>query len=117
MKSGSVKKEPTPCPITTVARLLSDTWTMLIMHTFIQHPENQPSKSTSKSSSGGATIRFCELERALPGISTRTLTNKLKLIEAEGLITKTDTGYQATKKGLGIKVIEDAMRDYEKRYL
>lgn len=104
MKSESVKKRSAPCPITTVAQLLSDTWTMLIMHTFIQ-------------GSAGATLRFCELERALPGISTRTLTNKLKLIEAEGLIIKTDAGYQATKKGFGIKVIEDAMRDYEKKYL
>lgn len=104
MKSTSVKNEPTPCPITTVARLLSDTWTMLILHEFTQAPKN-------------ATLRFCELERALPGISTRTLTNKLKLIETEGLITKTDAGYHATKKGLGIKVIEKAMRDYEKKYL
>jgi DNA-binding HxlR family transcriptional regulator len=116
MNSPSVKKsQGAPCPITTVARLLSDTWTMLIIHTFIEHPETTHATSTGHTSS--VTLRFCELERALPGISTRTLTNKLKLIESEGLIKKTDTGYQATKKGLGIKLIEDAMRAYEKKYL
>jgi len=59
-----MKQATQPCPMTKTAQLLSDTWTMLIMHDLL---------SGSK--------RFCELERSLEGISTRTLTLKLKKLE------------------------------------
>lgn len=91
----------TNCPVTKVARLLSDTWTMLIMHRLLEGPR-----------------RFCELETELGGISTRTLTNKLKKLEAEGLLAKrADGAYEATARGAGLKIIESAMRRYEERYL
>lgn len=89
------------CPITRVASLLSDTWTMLIMHTLTSGPK-----------------RFCEIENQLEGISTRTLTLKLQKLIAAELIEKTETGtYKATKKGAGLKIIENAMRTYSKTYL
>jgi len=89
------------CPITRVASLLSDTWTMLIMHALTDGPK-----------------RFCELETALPGISTRTLTLKLQKLGDEGLLQKNDSGvYEATEKGLGLKIIERAMRKYSEQYL
>jgi DNA-binding HxlR family transcriptional regulator len=89
------------CPITRVATLLSDTWTMLIMHTLVDGPK-----------------RFCEIEAALPGISTRTLTLKLKKLADELLIEKTESGsYKATKKGAGLKIIERAMTKYSEQYL
>lgn len=96
MKNGEVK-----CPITKVAKLLSDTWTMLIMHFLIEGPK-----------------RFCDLERSLTGISTRTLTLKLKKLSEDGLIIKQKSGsYTATSKGKGLKLIENSMRSYEKKYL
>lgn len=109
MKSKTVKKsssqEAPQCPITKVAQLLSDTWTMLIMHVFLTGQQN-------------AEKRFCELERELVGISTRTLTNKLRMLESEGLIEKTISGtYKATARGRGLSIIEDAMRVYEKKFL
>jgi DNA-binding HxlR family transcriptional regulator len=89
------------CPITQVATLLSDTWTMLIMHALMAGPK-----------------RFCDLEVSLQHISTRTLTNKLKRLTAEGLVYKGEDGlYQATKKGTGLQLIEKAMVAYSKRYL
>lgn len=89
------------CPITKVAGLLSDTWTMLIMHYLIEGPK-----------------RFCELELALDGISTRTLTLKLKRLTEEKLIEKTEKGfYTATKQGKGLRLVENAMRRYEEKYL
>ena len=59
------------CSITRVAELLSDTWTILIIHHMI----------TQK------TLRFCELERLLEGISTRTLTRKLESLEEKNIIS------------------------------
>lgn len=99
--SSFMKGSPqTDCPITKVATLLSDTWTMLIMHALTEGPK-----------------RFCELEIALPGISTRTLTLKLQKLSAEGLIEKKENLYQATKKGAGLKIIEKAMKKYSEMYL
>ncbi len=96
MKSTGVK-----CPITKVAILLSDTWTMLIMHFLIDGPK-----------------RFCELEKNLAGISTRTLTLKLKKLIDEDMIMKTKDGsYAVTKKGKGLELIENSMRRYEKKYM
>ncbi len=89
------------CPITKVATLLSDTWTMLIMRALTEGPK-----------------RFCELEEWLGKISTRTLTLKLRRLASEGLITKRADGYYIpTKKGTGLKIIERAMIAYSHKYL
>jgi DNA-binding HxlR family transcriptional regulator len=91
---------PTKCPITEVATLLSDTWTILIMHVLTDSPK-----------------RFCELETALDGISTRTLTLKLQKLTTEGLVEKYENTYRPTKKGAGLKIIERAMKKYGEQYL
>lgn len=61
---------------------------------------------------------FCELERDLPGISTRTLTLKLRKLEEEGIIRKTkDAYYETTEKGKGLRMIERAMKKYGEQFL
>lgn len=96
-----MKPKSSDCPITMTATVLSDTWTMLIMHRLLEKPK-----------------RFCELERELEGISTRTLTNKLKNIEKDGLITKSVEGlYYPTEKGKGLKQVHKAMRTYAEKFL
>lgn len=96
-----MESSETVCPITKVAKLLSDTWTMLIMHTLLSGPK-----------------RFCDLERDLTGISTRTLTLKLRKLSDEGLLEKGQDGrYAATERGKGLKLIENAMKRYEEKYL
>ncbi|MBP9669234.1 MAG: helix-turn-helix transcriptional regulator [Candidatus Pacebacteria bacterium] len=89
------------CPITKVAELLSDTWTMLIMRALTEGPK-----------------RFSELEVWLGDISSRTLTLKLTKLQEQGLVEKTEEGtYRATKKGKGLKMIEKAMVKYSEEYL
>jgi DNA-binding HxlR family transcriptional regulator len=88
------------CPVQKTAELLSDTWTMLILRDLLAGPQ-----------------RFCDLERSLEGISTRTLTLKLKKLETEGLVKRGPDCYQATTKSRGLKPIERAMRAYGKKYL
>lgn len=96
-----MKPIKTTCPITKTAQLLSDTWTMLIARALLAGP-----------------MHFCELERALPGISTRTLTLKLKKLEEEKIVRKLADGtYATTKKGEGLKIVERAMRRYGEQYL
>ncbi|HYD93227.1 MAG TPA: helix-turn-helix domain-containing protein [Candidatus Paceibacterota bacterium] len=96
-----MKKAEVTCPITKVAQLLSDKWTMLILYQ-LNH----------------GVSRFCDLERSLEGISTRTLTLKLKKLIDDGLAEKGQDGlYITTRRGQGLKLIENAMRRYEKEYL
>ena len=89
------------CPVQKTATLLSDTWTMLIIRDLLSGPK-----------------RFCDLERSLEGISTRTLTIKLQTLQKARLITKTKSGsYSATPRGKGLRVVESAMRRYGEKYL
>lgn len=95
-----MKKSPTNCPVSQVAMVLSDTWTMLILHYLFEGPK-----------------RFCDLERSLEGISTRTLTLKLsKLIDDQMVLKDTNGQYALTQKGKGLKVVEKAMIRYQKQY-
>ena len=89
------------CPVTKTAALLSDVHTMLITREILTGPK-----------------RFCELERSITGISTRTLAAKLKKMEHEQILKKTKDGaYAATKKGEALKMVERAMRKYGEMYL
>lgn len=87
------------CPVARVADVVGDSCSLLILRDLLERPR-----------------RFSELEKSLAGISSRTLTNKLKRLEKEGLITHR-TGYTMTKKGAALQGVVDAMRSYGKRYL
>ncbi|KKW19859.1 MAG: Transcriptional regulator, HxlR family [Parcubacteria group bacterium GW2011_GWA2_51_10] len=94
------------CPIARVANLLGDSCSLLILRDLLESPR-----------------RFSELEESLVGISTRTLTNKLKVLEREHLLHKTTPGksahveYTLTTKGHGLRGIIKEMRAYGKKYL
>lgn len=85
----------TGCPIAKVAELLSDTWTILIIRDLLKKPK-----------------RFCELERSLVGISTRTLTLKLNRLQEKQIILKTEKGYLVTKQARKIGNIIRAMERF-----
>lgn len=58
-------------------------------------------------------VRFSELEKELQGISSRTLTLKLKDLSEKKLVKKTiDRKYKRTKRGAGLEIVEHAMREY-----
>ena len=81
----NIKKE---CPVQKIAGILSDTWTMLILRDLTVVKK-----------------RFCELEKSLVGISTRTLTLKLKTLQDEEIVTHKDSYYSLTKKGQKLKPV------------
>ena len=96
-----MKKRTSNCPIHKTAELLSDVWTMLIMYTLQDRA-----------------MRFCELQHALEGISTRTLTLKLKKLEFLNLVTKNeDNAYIITEKGIGLRSVIRAMKKYGEKFL
>jgi DNA-binding HxlR family transcriptional regulator len=90
----------TDCPTAKVASLLSDMWTMLILRDLIKKP-----------------MRFKELLESLEGVSTRTLTLKLKRLEGMAIVIKDELRYSMTPAGKKILPIIAEMEKYGKRYL
>ena len=78
------------CPIQKVAKVLSDAWTVLLIRDLLIIPK-----------------RFCELEKSLQGISTRTLTLKLQKLVDEKIIDHQENYYAITKKGFLLKTNQD----------
>lgn len=82
----------THCPIQKITEILSDAWTILIIRDILSSP-----------------MRFCELEKSLLGISTRTLTLKLQKLVDEKIVENKDHYYTITSQGKHLKPIIDAM--------
>lgn len=100
MSTSSTKKNTLlKCPIQRLVVVLSDAWTILIIRNLL------PSSK-----------RFCELEKILSGISTRTLTLKLKKLQEENIINHTDHYYSITKQGKKLQPIINEIENVGKRF-
>lgn len=67
------KKDELPaCPVATTVQLIGSKWKLLIMRNLLVRP-----------------WRFNELQRSLEGISQKVLTDSLRSMEADGIITRT----------------------------
>ena len=93
------KDELGTCPIQNLVRVLSDTWTILILRNLL----------TSQR-------RFCEIEKSLSGISTRTLTLKLQKLIREGIIGHNEHYYSITKKGEKLRPIIHEIEKVGKKF-
>lgn len=95
------------CPVAKTADLLGDSITLLIIRDLLEKPR-----------------RFGDFELALQGVSTRTLSNRLKTLETCGLIERDDSlrtlpriDYRITRKGAALRPLIEAMRTYGEKYL
>ncbi|MCR4676815.1 MAG: helix-turn-helix transcriptional regulator [Sphaerochaetaceae bacterium] len=67
------KKEELPeCPVSTTVSLIGSKWKLLIIRNLLNRP-----------------WRFNELQKNLEGISQKVLTDSLRSMEADGIITRT----------------------------
>lgn len=66
------KEELPECPVATTVHLIGSKWKLLIMRNLLQRP-----------------WRFNELRKTLPGISQKVLTDSLRSMEADGIVTRT----------------------------
>ena len=66
------KEELPACPVATTVALIGSKWKLLIMRNLLQRP-----------------WRFNELKKDLEGISQKVLTDSLRSMEADGIITRT----------------------------
>ena len=97
----------THCPVARVADLVGDSWSILIIRDLLEGPK-----------------RFGDLEQSLEGISSRTLTKKLKTLEEKGMLEREEfhekpprVEYSLTEAGRAFHTVVDAMRSFGDTYL
>lgn len=103
----STSLDNTMCPVARTAEIVSGKWTLLIIRDL---------------SSG--VKRFNQLERSLHGISPKTLSERLRSLEEEGIISRQTFAevpprveYSLTEKGYDLVDLIESMRSYGKRWL
>ena len=103
------KEELPACPVATTVQMIGSKWKLLIMRNLLARP-----------------WRFNKLKRDLEGISQKVLTDSLRSMEADGIITRTvypevppRVEYALSELGESMRPIIDAMEiwgtEYKKR--
>ena len=98
MVSVMTRKEQIDCPVGTLMNLLSGPWTLYLIWVLRQQ----------------SSMRFGVLQREISGISTKVLTERLRMLEAEGILYREykptippEVTYSLTTRGRElIKIIE-----------
>jgi DNA-binding HxlR family transcriptional regulator len=95
------------CPVCHTAEIISGKWTLLVIRDLAD-----------------GCSRFCELERSLGGISPRTLSLRLRALEAEGIVKRRTypevpprVEYRLTDKGRALVPLIEQMRHYGQEWL
>lgn len=101
------KEEMPACPVATTVRLIGSKWKLLIMRNLLQR-----------------SWRFNELRRDLEGISQKVLTDSLRSMEDDGIITRTvypevppRVEYALSDLGESMRPIIDAMEEWGRNYM
>ena len=100
------KEELPECPVATTVQLIGSKWKLLILRNLLQIP-----------------WRFNELKRSLDGISQKVLTDSLRSMEEDGLITRTvypevppHVEYALSETGESMRPILMAMQSWGTNY-
>ena len=95
------------CAVAATADIIASKWTPILLHDISEGPR-----------------RFKQLESACPGISPRTLAERLKALEAEGVLVRRSypespprVEYGLTDKGRALLPIIEAMRVFGRSWL
>ena len=100
------KNELPECPVATTVQLIGGKWKLLILRNLLERP-----------------WRFNELKKNLNGISQKVLTDSLRSMEEDGLITRTiypevpaRVEYALSELGKTIRPILNAMQEWGENY-
>lgn len=100
------KEEMLACPVATTVQLIGSKWKLLILRNLFMRP-----------------WRFNELRKDLEGISQKVLTDSLRALEEDGIITRTvypevppRVEYALSPLGQSMKPILDAMEEWGTEY-
>ncbi len=99
--------DATTCAVAACADLIGTKWTSLLVHDLSEGPR-----------------RFTELEHACPGISPRTLSERLHMLEEAGMVVRVSypespprVEYELTQKGVALLPIIEEMRTFGHEWL
>lgn len=105
--ASELKHDPEVCAVELTAKLVGDKWTLLIIRDLAE-----------------SCMRFSALQRSVHGISPRTLSDRLSMLEAAGMITREAFAeipprveYRLTEMGAGLIPVIEAMREYGNQWL
>jgi DNA-binding HxlR family transcriptional regulator len=100
------KEELPECPVATTVSLIGSKWKLLIIRNLLQRP-----------------WRFNELKKNMEGISQKVLTDSLRSMEEDGLITRTvypeippRVEYALSDLGQSLKPVLDSMVEWGTNY-
>lgn len=100
------REELPECPVATTVQLIGSKWKLLILRNLLQRP-----------------WRFNEMKKTLEGISQKVLTDSLRSMEADGLITRTvypevppRVEYALSDLGQSMRPIINAMEEWGINY-
>ena len=100
------KDELPECPVATTFQLIGSKWKLLILRNLLMRP-----------------WRFNELKKSLDGISQKVLTDSLRSMEDDGIITRTvypevppRVEYALSELGETMRPILDAMQEWGENY-
>jgi DNA-binding HxlR family transcriptional regulator len=98
------------CPIAAATDLLGQRWTLLIIHFLHEAAPNR--------------LRFCELQAKLNDLNPATLSQRLKLLEAEGLVKRVEvtslpahTEYSLTRMGGELDEVVGGLSTWGEKWL
>ena len=94
------------CPVATTVQLIGNKWKLLILRNLLARP-----------------WRFNELQKSLDGISQKVLTDSLRSMEADGIITRTvypevppRVEYALSELGESMRPILNSMQAWGENY-
>jgi DNA-binding HxlR family transcriptional regulator len=64
-----------------------------------------------------APLRFTQIAHAVPDLSDRLLSARIKELEARGVVVKGEAGYELTPMGRELEPALDAIGDWARRWL
>jgi DNA-binding HxlR family transcriptional regulator len=102
----TAKSELPACPVATTVQIIGNKWKLLIIRNLLVRP-----------------WRFNELQKSLDGISQKVLTDSLRSMEADGIITRTvypevppRVEYALSPLGESMRPILDSMKEWGENY-
>lgn len=100
------KEELPACPVATIVQLIGNKWKLLIIRNLLV-----------------GTQRFNEMRNTIPGISQKVLTDNLRSLEEDGLITRKvfaevppRVEYSLSDLGRTLKLVFDSMQVWGEDY-
>ncbi|TXB71332.1 helix-turn-helix transcriptional regulator [Paracoccus aurantiacus] len=101
------EKNVSCCPVERLLGVVSGQWTAYLL--WVLH-QNGPQ-------------RFGALQKLIPGISTKVLTERLRMLEASGLLLREQAAtippqvtYSLTPRGLELRALMDGLGDVARRW-